>query len=184
MHIWSILWIESDLKRCIHLIRSLFLYLKPIQAAVKRNSVRFSVGWEPDYESQSCRFESHCGHDFFLILYIVVSFAFLAARLSHYKWNRTWYSSDVKGAKKTRGPKGHISCTWVPCATFLTDPPGRPFLFTDWPQNRILEEDVRILLSVKFHWIPFSGFRGKVENVSVNQRQGVAILLFSIGPKI
>ena len=30
----------------------------------------------------------------------------------------------------TRGPKGHISCTWVQCASFLTDQPGRNFLFT------------------------------------------------------
>ena len=40
------------------------------------------------------------------------------------------------------------------------------------PKNTILEEDVRILLSVKFHWIPFSSFRGKVENASANQRLG------------
>ena len=73
---------------------------------------------------------------------------------------------------KTRGPKGHISCTWVPCTTFLTNPPGRPFLFTDRPKNTILEEDVRILLSVKFHWIPFRDFRGKIENISANQKPG------------
>ena len=29
-----------------------------------------------------------------------------------------------------------------------------------------------ILLPVKFRWIPFSGFRGEVENVSANQRPG------------
>ena len=28
------------------------------------------------------------------------------------------------------------------------------------------------ILPVKFRWIPFSGFRGEVENVSVNQRKG------------
>ena len=27
----------------------------------------------------------------------------------------------------TRGPKGHISCTWVQCVTFLTERPGPPF---------------------------------------------------------
>ena len=33
-------------------------------------------------------------------------------------------------------------------------------------------EDVEILLPVKLCSIPFGGFRGKVENVSANQRQG------------
>ena len=32
--------------------------------------------------------------------------------------------------------------------------------------------DIAILLPVKFRWIPFSGFRGEVENVSANQRPG------------
>ena len=35
--------------------------------------------------------------------------------------------------KKTRGPKGHISCTWVQCATFLRNRPRPTFLFTDQP---------------------------------------------------
>ena len=40
------------------------------------------------------------------------------------------------------------------------------------PKNTNLVEDVEILLPVKCHWILFSGFRGKVENVSANQRPG------------
>ena len=35
----------------------------------------------------------------------------------------------------TRGPKGHKSCTRVQFAIFLMDPPGQPFLLTDWPKN-------------------------------------------------
>ena len=35
---------------------------------------------------------------------------------------------------QTSGPKGHITCTWVQCATFLTDQPGWPFLVTDLPK--------------------------------------------------
>ena len=31
--------------------------------------------------------------------------------------------------KLTRGPKGHISCTWVQCATSLTEQPRPPFLY-------------------------------------------------------
>ena len=39
-------------------------------------------------------------------------------------------------------------------------------------KNSNLVEDVEILLPVKFRWIPFSGFRGEVENVSAYQRPG------------
>ena len=38
------------------------------------------------------------------------------------------------------------------------------------PKNTNLIEDIEILLPVKFRWIPFSSFRGEVENVSANQR--------------
>ena len=38
----------------------------------------------------------------------------------------------------TRGSKGHISCTWVQCATFLTDRPGQQFLFTHQPKKHKL----------------------------------------------
>ena len=40
------------------------------------------------------------------------------------------------------------------------------------PKNINLVEGVEILLPVKFHWIPFSSFRGEVENVSADQRPG------------
>ena len=40
------------------------------------------------------------------------------------------------------------------------------------PKNTNLAANVEILLLVKFRWIPLSGFRGKVENVSANQRPG------------
>ena len=40
------------------------------------------------------------------------------------------------------------------------------------PKNTNFVEDIEILLPVKFRWIPFSGFRGEVENVSANQRPG------------
>ena len=39
-------------------------------------------------------------------------------------------------------------------------------------KNTNLVEDVKILLPVEFHEIPFSGFRGEVKNVSANQRPG------------
>ena len=40
------------------------------------------------------------------------------------------------------------------------------------PKNTILVEDVDILLPVNFRWIPLSGFRGEVENISANKRPG------------
>ena len=49
---------------------------------------------------------------------------------------------------------------------------GGHLVFPIGPKNTNLVEDVEILLPVKFHWIPFSGFRGEVENVSANQRKG------------
>ena len=44
--------------------------------------------------------------------------------------------------------------------------------FRSTQKNTNLVEDVEILLPVKFRWIPFSGFREEVENVSANQRPG------------
>ena len=49
---------------------------------------------------------------------------------------------------------------------------GGYLVFQIGPKNTNLVEDVEILLPVKFHWIPFSGFKGEVENVSANQRPG------------
>ena len=49
---------------------------------------------------------------------------------------------------------------------------GGHLVFPIGPKNTNLVEDVEILLPMKFCWIPFSGFRGEVENVSANQRPG------------
>ena len=49
---------------------------------------------------------------------------------------------------------------------------GSYLVFPISPKNASLVEDVEILLPVKFCWILFSGFRGKVENVSANHRPG------------
>ena len=49
---------------------------------------------------------------------------------------------------------------------------GGHLVFPTGPKNTNLVEDFDILLPVKFRWIPFSGFRGEVENVSANQRPG------------
>ena len=49
---------------------------------------------------------------------------------------------------------------------------GSHLVFAVGWKNTNLVEDVEILLPVKFRWIPFSSFRGEVENVSANQRPG------------
>ena len=49
---------------------------------------------------------------------------------------------------------------------------GGHLVFPIGQKNTNLVEDLEILLPVKFRWIPFSGFRGEVENVSANQRPG------------
>ena len=81
-------------------------------------------------------------------------------------WQKPLYQQKIKQA---RGPKGHISCTWVQC--FLRNHIGQPFCLLIGLKNTKLVEDVEILLTVKFRWILFSSIR-EVENVSANQRPG------------
>ena len=47
---------------------------------------------------------------------------------------------------------------------------GGHLVFPIRPKNTNLVEGLEILLPVKFRWIPFSGYRGEVKNVSANQR--------------
>ena len=49
---------------------------------------------------------------------------------------------------------------------------GGHLVFPIGPKNINLVENLEILLPVEFRWIPFSGFRGGVENVSANQKPG------------
>ena len=49
---------------------------------------------------------------------------------------------------------------------------GVHLVFLIGPKNTNLVEGFEILLPIKFCWIPFSGVRGEVENVSANQRPG------------
>ena len=63
----------------------------------------------------------------------------------HLFWHESYSQSFPKvgqssrsSGKLTRGPKGHISCTWVQCASFLTDQPGQKFLFTHRPEKHKL----------------------------------------------
>ena len=49
---------------------------------------------------------------------------------------------------------------------------GGHLVFPISPKITNLVEGIEILLPIKFRRIPFSGFRGEVENVSANQRPG------------
>ena len=49
---------------------------------------------------------------------------------------------------------------------------GRHLVFRIGSKNTNLVDGVEILFPVKFRCIPFSCFRGEVENVSANQRPG------------
>ena len=49
---------------------------------------------------------------------------------------------------------------------------GGHFVFPIHMKNTNLVEGVEILLPIKFRRIPFSGFRGEVDNVSANQMPG------------
>ena len=52
-------------------------------------------------------------------------------------------------------------------------------LFLRSAQNTNLVEDVEVLLPVKFCWIPFSGFREGVENVSAKEARAAILFIQS-----
>ena len=55
-----------------------------------------------------------------------------------------------KRQNNKRPPKGHISCTWVQCATFWQISQGGHLVFPIGSENTHLVEDVGILLSISF----------------------------------
>ena len=73
---------------------------------------------------------------------------------------------------QTNGPKGHITCTWVQCATFLKDQPGWPFLFTYWPNNRKHYGGCWDLGSCQVSLNSVQWFRRKSRIISANERPG------------
>ena len=60
---------------------------------------------------------------------------------------------------------------------------GHPVFFSIGLKNTNLEEDVEILLPVKFHQIPFNSFREEVEKCLSQSEARAAILFFPISPK-
>ena len=83
------------------------------------------------------------------------------------------YRATCRYYKKNKRPKGsHIVHLSTMCHLFDGLARAAILFFSIGPENTNLVEDVEILLPVKFRWIPFSDFRGEVENVSANQRPG------------
>ena len=82
----------------------------------------------------------------------------------------------------TRGPKGHISCTWVQCVTFLRDRPRRTFLFTDRPKKQTWWRTLRSCFLSSF-----VKFRSAVSEEKSKMSQPIrcqgGLLVFPIGPK-
>ena len=80
---------------------------------------------------------------------------------------------ELRVCKENKRPKGpHIVHLSTMCHLFEESVKADIFVYSSARKNTNLVEAVEILLPVKFLWIPFSGFRGEVENVSANQRPG------------
>ena len=83
------------------------------------------------------------------------------AHLSTMNASKIWHQNGTKNNKAS----SHVLQDH--CYAF-----GGHIVFWISPKNTNVVEDVENLLSVKFRWIPFSGFIGEVKNVSANQRTG------------
>ena len=79
-------------------------------------------------------------------------------------WGSIFWKNEAQGATY-RAPEYNVPPLWEIGQ-------GGNFYLLIGPKNANFVEDIDILLTVKFRWIPFSGFRGEVENVSANQRPG------------
>ena len=81
-------------------------------------------------------------------------------------------TTDKETGSITRGPKGHISCTWVQYATFLRNRPRQTFLFTDRPKNHKLRRGRWDLASCQVSLNSVQRFQRRSQKFSANQRQG------------
>ena len=111
------------------------------------------------------------------------------------------FRGEVENVSGNQRPSGHLAFPDRPIkhklgrgrfrSCFLTIPFSgfrgqveRPSCFSDRPEkNTNVVEDIDILISVKFRWIPISRFREEIENVSTNQWPGRLSWFFFINPK-
>ena len=84
---------------------------------------------------------------------------------------------------ETRGPKGHISCTWVQCATFLMDWPGRPFCFSNRPEKHKLGRGRWDLSSCQVSLNSVQPFQSRSWKCLSQSEARVAILFFRLARK-
>ena len=115
----------------------------------------------------------------------VISLIFLVSNVFQKK---IWTNTEKVCHKTIQKQEAHRATYHAPeynVPIFLGNPPGQPSCFSDRPKNTNLAEEVEIhvLLPVKFHWIPFSHFRGEVEKMSQPIRGQDGHLIFLIGPK-
>ena len=77
-----------------------------------------------------------------------------------------------------RGPKGHISCTWVQCATFLRNQPGQPSCFSDQPDKYKLGRGCWDLASYQVSLNSVQPFQKRSLQCLSQSEARAAILLF------
>ena len=82
------------------------------------------------------------------------------------------------GCLTTRGPKGHISCTWVQCATFLRNQPGQPSCFSDQPDKYKLGRGCWDLASYQVSLNSVQPFQKRSRQCLSQSEARAAILLF------
>ena len=84
---------------------------------------------------------------------------------------------------KTRGPKGHISCTWVQCATFLRNHPRRTSLFTNPPEKHKLGRGCWDLASCQVLLNSVQQFHQRTRKCLSQSETRAAILFFRSAQK-
>ena len=126
---------------------------------------------------------THCKY-----IHVIHVFAVLISDYNYVRPHWVWLSIYISvvfliqlyigSSRKTRGPKGNISCTWVQSATFFRNRPGRPFLFTDPPEKYKLGRGRRDLASCQVSLNSVQRFQsGRRKCVSLSEARA-AILLF------
>ena len=91
--------------------------------------------------------------------------------------------SSKRDITQTRGPKGHISCTWVQSATFLRNQPRRTFLFTDRPEKHKLGRRRWDLASCQVSLNSVQRFQRRSWKCLSQSETRAAILFFWSAPK-
>ena len=86
--------------------------------------------------------------------------------------------------QKTKGPKGHISCTWVHwCATFPMDVPGLPSCFSDQSEKHKLCRGCWDLASCQVSLNSVKRFQREKSKMSRPIKGQGGNLVFLISPK-